>query len=150
MPKGTPPSKKVDGIIKRLKQRDVAREQRRAKAANEWDEYRNAKSFSKAARAERAEARSLPLKSAPDKSFQPDWIENTYTGKALDFVSGGRLSAAGKKRNGYSEGGIVINMKGSCEKEGPETEMEMAKGGMVKSRKRKSIQVQGWGKARRR
>ncbi len=59
------------------------------------------------------------------------------------------------RRKGYSEGGVVINMKGSCEKEEPEDEMEdepmeMAKGGMVKAPKRKSIQLAGWGKARRR
>lgn len=63
-----------------------------------------------------------------------------------------------KRRKGYSEGGVVINMKGSCEKEEPDDDMEesedepmeMAKGGMVKAPKRKSIQLAGWGKARRR
>lgn len=31
------------------------------------------------------------------KSFQQDWVENTYTGRAVDAMTGGRLSAAGRK-----------------------------------------------------
>ena len=54
-------------------------------------------------------------------------------------------------RKKYSEGGIVINMAGECEAPEAESENddveEMAKGGMVK---RKTAQLKGWGKARRR
>lgn len=57
-----------------------------------------------------------------------------------------------KARRKYSEGCIVINMASECEPEDDEMEdepEEMAKGGMVRAKK-KTAQIKGWGKARRR
>lgn len=110
-------------------------------------------------------------------SFGSDWAQNTYSGKALDAVSGGALGraaakadrmAAIKKPVKKAEGGLVIMVgKGSCKPKEMESEsedmedddemesstpMKKAKGGMVNKPKKLAktpIQIKGWGKARK-
>jgi len=35
------------------------------------------------------------------ESFQQEWVKKTYTGRALDKVTGGKLSGKGKKKSGW-------------------------------------------------
>lgn len=98
-------------------------------------------------------------------SFGSDWAQNTYSGKALDAVSGGALGraaakadrmAAIKKPVKKADGGLVIMVggggKGSCKPKEAESESEdmeeedddmessaptkKAKGGMVNKPKK--------------